>query len=269
MDANVLIIGFGKMGQRYSRYLNQLEANWRYYDPFVTGGLKKLKNLSRYTHIIISTPSENHYESYKSITDLGFTGHVYIDKPVIVSNDQSDIFDAKNIFCGMTERYNPVVTILRNLLTVEILTSIKFSRYSTVPENITTPVLFDLGIHDLDLYLYLLGFVELPNNYNVFEKTKTCYIITQQNDILSIFEWSHESHRRERKIVVLQKDIVYEADLIDQTILSYEAGGVVRNLYVDKAQPLKETIKSFLKNERCDAKVSHDFMFSIMKKVEK
>ncbi len=264
MDVNVLIIGFGTMGQRYSRYLNQLEVNWTYYDPFISGGLHKLKNLNQFSHIIISTPSENHYDSYGEIPDLGFNGRVYIDKPVIISNGQLDIFNNENIFCGMTERYNPVITILKNLLTVEMLTSIKFSRYSTVPENIKTPVLFDLGIHDLDLYLYLLNFSKIPSHYDMFKKTKTCYIMTQQNDVLSIFEWSHESHRRERKIVALQKDIVYEVDLIDQTILSYEDGGVVRNLYVDKAQPLKEIMKSFLRNERCDAKVSHEFMLAAM-----
>jgi hypothetical protein len=264
ININVLIIGFGKMGQIYSKYLNEFEVKWAYYDPFVTGGLKKLTDLNNYSHIIISTPSENHYKSYQKITELGFNGYIYIDKPVIISYNHLNIFDDKKVFCGMTERYNPAVITLKRLLNFDRLTSIKFSRYSTVPENIKIPVLFDLGIHDLDLYLYLLGFDKVPGTYDVFEKSKTCYIMAKQRNVLSIFEWSHESHRRERKIIVLQKDIVYEVDLIDQTLLSYEFGNVIRNLYVDKTQPLKKVIKCFLNNEQCDAKLAHEFMFKVM-----
>ena len=127
-----------------------------------------------------------------------------------------------------------------------------------------TPALFDLGIHDLDLYLYLLNYDKFPSIYDVFEKSKTCYIIAKQNNILSIFEWSHESYKRERKIIVLQKNAVYEVDLIDQTIIAYRDNSVVQNLYVPKAQPLKEVMKSFLNNDQCDAKLSHRFMIDVM-----
>ena len=268
MNTHVLIIGFGKMGHIYSRYLDEFGVKWVYYDPFVFGGLKKLTRLNNYSHILISTPPENHYESYKMITEEGFKGRIYIDKPVIISDEHLDVLDDKNVFCGMTERYNPAVVVLKELLNLEKLTSIKFSRYSTVPENMKTPVLFDLGIHDLDLYLYLLSFNIFPDTYDVFRKSKTCYVMSKQKDMLSIFEWSHESHRRERKIVVLQEDVVYEADLIDQTILLHGAGQVRRNLYVDKAQPLKRVMRSFLKGDRCSAKLSHEFMIDVMLELE-
>ena len=81
---------------------------------------------------------------------------------------------------------------------------------------------------------------------------------------MSLFEWSHDSHRRERKIVVLQKNIVYEADLIDQTLLCYEPNNVRQNLYIDKSQPLKEVMISFLNDGECCAKLSHEFMLSVM-----
>lgn len=260
----VCIIGFGKMGHIYSKYLDEFGIIWDYYDPFIEGGLDVLVNLSKYSHIIISTTPETHYESYQKIIKLGFTGRIYIDKPTVISTDHMSIFDDENVFSGMTERYNPVVSILKNLLDVKKLTSVKFSRYSTAPDNMTTPVLFDLGIHDLDLYLYLTDFDKFPETYDVFEKSKTCYILAQQNNVLSIFEWSHESYRRERKIVVLQKDTVYEVDLIDQTIIVYEEGSVVRNLYVAKTQPLKRVMRCFLKGERCDARLSHEFMLKTM-----
>ena len=264
MNKSILIIGFGKMGHLYSKYLTELNIRWTYHDPFVPGGLKKLTSLNKYSHIIISTPPENHHEVYKLIVELGFKGYVYIDKPVIVKDEHFDILDEVNVFCGMTERFNPAIKALKNLLNLDELTSIKFSRYSTVPDNMNVPVLFDLGVHDLDLYLYLLGFKECPLEYNVFEKERTCYIMAKQHDILSIFEWSHDSQKRERKITILQKDVVYEADLIDQTILFYGPGQVCRNLYVDKAQPLKQVLKAFLNNEKCFAKLSHEFMLAVM-----
>jgi predicted dehydrogenase len=264
---NVLIIGFGKMGNIYSKYLKEFGIKWNYYDPYVSGGLEELAGLSDYTHVIISTISEVHYESYEKARELGFEGRVYIDKPVVISEEHLDIFGDENLFCGMTERYNPAVLKLKELLDYETLISIKFSRYSTVPENVKIPVLFDLGIHDLDLYLHLLGQADFPKTYKIFEKSKTCYIISEQSKILSIFEWSHESYRRERKITVLQNGVVYEADLIDQKVLSYEAGNTIRNLYVDKAQPLKQVMKNFLFGDSNDnARLAHEFMFDILRK---
>jgi len=264
MDKAVLIIGYGKMGRIYGKYMDEFNVSWNYYDIYIDGGLDKLSDLYEYSHILISTPPENHYDVYKEIKGLNFDGMIYIDKPIIISYNHMDIFEDENVFCGMTERYNPAVVVLKSLLDVDKLTSIKFSRYSTVPENMTVPVLFDLGIHDLDLYLYLLDFDKFPTTYDVFEKSKTCYILAQQNDILSIFEWSHESNRRERKIVVLQKDTVYEVDLIDQTVVSHGEGGVVQNLYVPKAQPLEKVMKSFLNDEKCTAEESHCFMLAVM-----
>lgn len=264
MTKHVLIIGFGKMGNLYSKYLTELGVKWSYYDPFTDGGIKKLYNLHNYSHIMISTPPENHCETYNKIIDLGFTGHIYIDKPVIDSKSCVSILEAKNVFAGMTERYNPAVVALKKLLDVDKLTSIKLIRYSTLPENIQVPVLFDLGIHDLDLYVYLLGCSDLPKSYDVFEKSKTCYVMAKHMDVLSIFEWSHESQRRERKIVALQKDIVYEADLIDQTVVMHAVGQVRQNLYVDKDQPLRLVLKSFLAGGECTAKLSHEFMFELM-----
>jgi predicted dehydrogenase len=260
----VLIIGFGKMGNIYSRYLNEFNIQWDYYDPYVAGGLKSLDNVEMYSHIIISTISEAHYDSYKKVIDLGFEGPIYIDKPVVITGQHLEIFDNENVFCGMTERYNPAVVTLKTLLDPESLVGVRFSRYSTVAANIKIPVLFDLGIHDLDLYLYLLGCAEFPNTYNVFKKSKSYYVMAEQDNILSVFEWSHESHKRERKINVLQKNIVYEVDLIDQTILSYEANSVVKNLYVNKAQPLKEILAAFLSGETNNARLAHEFMFDIM-----
>jgi len=260
----VCIIGLGKMGHRYSEYLDEYGVDWTYYDPFVAGGLNKLEDLDKYSHIMISTPPENHYDSYQKVIKLNPTSKIYLDKPVIIKDTDLNVLENKNVFCGMTERYNPTVIALKQLIDIKELISIKFSRYSMVLDNIETPVLFDLGIHDLDLYLYLLGFDKFPGTYDVFEKSKTCYIITKQHDILSIFEWSHESKRRERKILVFQKNTVYEADLIDQTILLYGSNQIIKNLHINKGQPLGKIIKSFLDNECCDAKLSHAFMMKIM-----
>lgn len=264
----VLIIGFGNMGPRYAKYLDKFGVRWDYYDPYVGGGLKKLSDVKLYSHIIISTPPETHYKSYRDLMSLNFKGHIYIDKPVVIYHKHLDIFENKNVFSGITERYNPAVVKLKELLDLESLISIKFTRYSTVPANIKVPVIFDLGIHDLDLYLYLLGYDEFPNIYDVFKKSKTNHIVADQHNILSIFEWSHESHMRERKIKVLQKDVVYEVDLIDQTVLAYEADCVIKNLYVNKTQPLKEIVEVFLNGETNDTRISHEFMMDVINREE-
>ena len=97
---NILIIGFGNMGTRYAKYLDSFGIRWHYYDPCVIGGLKKLSNLNEYSHIIISTPSEFHYDSYNSVIDSGFSGSIYIDKPVVISDKHLDILNNENVFVG-------------------------------------------------------------------------------------------------------------------------------------------------------------------------
>jgi len=266
MNKNVLIIGFGKMGKLYSKYLFGFKIGWNYYDPYISGGIEKLSNLNQYTHILISTQPEYHYECYKKIRDLKFNGYIYIDKPVVIDKNDFNIFNDEKVFCGMTERYNPVIQKLRELINIEKLISIKFTRFSLLPNTVKVPVLYDLGIHDLDLYVYLLDLDigEIPKQFNKYNVSKTQYITIKYKDIISIFEWSHESKKRERKILILQEDIFIEVDLIDQTIITYEQNSVVKNIYVDKSQPIKETMINFLNNKKCCASISHN----IMKKID-
>jgi len=44
----------------------------------------------------------------------------------------------------------------------------------------------------------------------------------------------------------------------------YGAGQVRQNLYVDKGQPLRNILKSFLEGNDCIATLSHGFMFKVM-----
>ena len=250
------------MGHIYSKYLSYFGMKWEYYDPYIPGSVNSLTNLKQYSHIIISSPSDTHYECYTKVMELGFNGYLYIDKPIVICKDHLHVFEYDKLFCGMTERYNPVVIELKEILNPDNLTSLRFTRYSTY--NTEIPVIFDLGIHDLDIYLQCMNIDELPIICDVFEKTHNQCIVAKQNNILSTFEWSHESHKRERKIIALQKDAVYEVNMIDQTILAYEDMGVIRNLHINKTQPIREVIYDFIQGKSLDAKLSHQFMFQLI-----
>lgn len=251
------------MGSRYSKYLDEFSVAWDFYDPFVSGGIYNLSNLDIYNKVIISTPSEVHYDMYQQIINLGFKGRVYIDKPVVTKYEHLDVCD--HIFCGMTERYNPAVIQLKKLLDPTKLVSLQFTRLSLAPETFNIPVLFDLGIHDLDLYFFLMNLYRLPKKYYIFQKSRSCFLFFESDNNMLKFLWSHESQKRERKIIALQENVIYDVDLINQTILVYESDSVIKNIYVNKDQPLRLIMKHFLKNDKCNATLAHKFMLKIYK----
>jgi len=271
-NKKVLGIGYGKMGNLYARYVTSMGASYNYYDPYVSqnsNAVDSIDFLDDYSHIIISTPPETHFDLYSKVVDTGFTGSIYIDKPVVTSPKyQQQVFMDKRVFCGMTERFNPVVSFLKNTLNKHKIISAKFTRCYSAPETMDTPVLFDLGIHDIDLYMYLFDKTIIPVKYEVFEKDKTCCLLLKQQDgAIFFFEWSHNSFKSERKIVIMQSDVVYEVDLVDQTIVAYKAGGVVENLYVEKGSTIKAVMREFLRGGSCSSVEAHKFMFRVICKI--
>lgn len=264
---NILIMGYGHMGKRYASYLDSFGYKWEYFDPYVKGGVKTLININDYTHIIISTPPENHYECYTKLDK--FNGSILLDKPVIINNEHIKIFDDKRTYYSLTERFNPAVNKLKDEMNLKEVISIDFVRNSNVNAVYwDIPVLFDLGIHDLDLYFHLSSEKSIPKVVHKFTNSKTYYVdAVSDSDILCKFMWSHESKKVERRIKVYQKNVVYEADLIDQTLIKYENDNKVTKIGMLKDQPVRESLLNFLNKNKIDRneyKLSHQFMIDLM-----
>lgn len=270
----ILICGLGRMGKIHEKYIKSLGLKYSCYDPYrddIDDALR-LKSIDadaikEFSHVLISTPEGTHVELYRQFKDLGFSGKFLIEKPVIVSEENRDIFLDSSIYSGMVERFNPAVDKLKSLVDVDNIVSMDFVRCSVKGSaNQRVDSFTDVGIHDIDLYLYITSqknilsyqILQHSNTFSLFGKSESGHLVR--------FLWSNETFSKERKIVVRQTDCTYEADLIDQTVKRFTTskdkdsqGIICQNFYVEKSSSIKNEIENFVSKsgEAVSSRESH------------
>lgn len=157
------------MGKGYAKTLSSLNIPFDYYDPPL--GKDKFTN---FTHALITTPIKTHYESYNLIKNYINDEKIMIIKPVVFLPEEISLLD-KNIFFGMPERYNSLPDFDSSF--------IKFDRFNETYDEFP---IFDLGIHDIDLFYYKIHtnhqLVKIESNidyYKIVFKNKNQMIVIQ------------------------------------------------------------------------------------------
>lgn len=281
MSKKVLICGLGRMGTIHEKYLNLLNIDYMWYDTasYKSNDDKRLMNLSdivsnRLTHIIISTPEGTHFKLYSEIKKTGYEGKFLIEKPVIIDFKNKQVFDDENVYPGMVERFNPVIAELKNRIDIEKLISIDFVRCSVKSHSIQRVDSFtDVGIHDIDLYFYLMNASSTISDYQIQKYSNTFSLaVSGDNGHIARFLWSNETFSKERKVIVRQNNCTYEADLIDETLKKYtkatnknDYGVLCQNLYIEKSSSIRNQLENFLSNssKNINAEASHSFYIKI------
>jgi predicted dehydrogenase len=246
-----LLIGFGNIGKIHSKYLEKKNIAWDWTDKNLGSSVQNI-NYNDYTHIFILTPEKTHYEVYKKIKRSGYQGFLFVEKPAVVNSRDFDIFEDKNVFVGLVERYNPAIQTLQKFCNPSKIINIDFSRCCVADHSSSASLLEDLGIHDLDLFLQITKLDKL-NLLNVesYKNGKTC-ILTIEDPVLARFIWSKDTYFKERKITVRQDDCTFEVDLQEQTVVKhyYHQGKIVsESLFVEKSSPIANEQDSFFLNE--------------------
>ncbi len=160
---NFAVIGYGKMGKLYDRavkadYLVDLfPVRRRVYFSCVDEFLFYKPKLDL---AIVSSPADTHFPIARKLLQNEY--HVLVEKPICLSSEEAEILESlakkKNkILCQSTlERYNPVVSFFKNNLSISQIAMIKSFRFGPKPvRQYVEDAIFDLGIHDVDLYFYL------------------------------------------------------------------------------------------------------------------
>ena len=63
----------------------------------------------------------------------------------------------------------------------------------------------DVGIHDIDLFDYLIG-IENDDTFTINNVSNTYFAnLTKHNGITASFLWSNEFYKKERSILVVQR----------------------------------------------------------------
>jgi UDP-N-acetylglucosamine 3-dehydrogenase len=176
---NVGVIGIGSMGQNHARVYSEIanligvsdansEAVTRISERYETKGFTDYQELlgqDNLQAVNIATPTETHYEVGLAAIKAG--KHVLMEKPFTTTIEQGKklIEAAKEnnvvLAVGQIERHNPVVRFTKDMLASNKfgeLISVSSRRVSSFPARIKdVGVIFDLGIHDIDVLRYLVG----------------------------------------------------------------------------------------------------------------
>lgn len=197
---------------------------------------------------VIATPSETHYEIAKELIQQN--KHVLVEKPVAMTNRQANILyllakEHNVVFIGgHTERFNPVFRKELPLLYGERLKS--FFRYSTKrgnPENLV----FDLMIHDLEIYCYLHDLKESREieiaEANVHPDGRIEVMLAKRDECFGTTFWAGYSQPKEQRKMFTDGACIdfLEADLEPtdslQGLHSFFVEACSRGGAVDRALP--------------------------------
>ena len=176
-DIRTGVIGVGSMGQNHARVLSEISNLVGVADPDEKQGRKVankfgikwykdyMEMFKEIDAVSIAVPTQLHKEVASQSIKSNI--HTLVEKPLADSSESSKKIlelaaSSEIVFAvGHIERHNPVVTYAKEMIAkgewgqVITLSSKRFSRY---PERIKdVGVVFDIGIHDLDIISYLSG----------------------------------------------------------------------------------------------------------------
>ncbi|NDJ26454.1 gfo/Idh/MocA family oxidoreductase [Campylobacter sp. MIT 12-8780] len=232
------IAGLGKMGQNH---LKELQKNEKLqlcalYDTELKQGFKEpfFNDLAKFLAqnldiIIISSPTKTHLDLAKEV--FKSVKCVLIEKPLALNLAQMQEIQnlAKEygvrVAVGFSERFNPCIVALKELLHNEKIISMDIQRFSPYPQRISdVGVLQDLAVHDLDLIGFLGG--ELIKNCTLKKLYKKDSQredeATQLCECEGFLAYAHQSWNCEqklRRVSVITENAFFEANLNDFILL--------------------------------------------------
>ena len=301
------IIGIGSMGKNHVRVCSEIDdieiigisdlnqSVNKIAEKFETKFFLDYKKMIPKTDaVIIATPTSTHHEI--SLNCLNNKKHVLIEKPIcdniektkelINESEKNDVV----LSVGHIERHNPVVKFIKELLNNNKfgkLITITSKRVSNYPSRIKdTGVIFDLGIHDIDVMIYLAGKVKLiyanagKINNKQFEDHANI-MMTFENKVCGIIEVNWLTPMKIRKLFLTCSEKFVEMDYINQSVkissssfhnvndsnlfeipMQYNTDEIV----LKKREPLKNEIEDFIdsiKNNRKPLVTGYDGLESI------
>lgn len=242
MKKEILIIGYGSIGQRHARILKDLGykifiVSKRYLNQAgVYSTIKKAIEENNIEYVIIANETSKHQASLIEIKDTGFKGKILIEKP---ANLSIKLKNEENIFVGYNLRFHPVIQELQKNLVGEEILSVncyvgqylptwrpdtdyrKCYSASTAQDG---GVLKDLS-HEIDYLLYLFGDWQKVvasggkiSNLEIDSKDEVMMIFSTEKVPNISLELNYLDRIIQRYIIVNTNSKTYKADLINNTL---------------------------------------------------
>lgn len=280
------MIGIGNMGRNHLRILAEETARFdlvgifdkdmeratalaEYYETNAVSDATEL--LERTEAVVIAVPSSLHKEYGMLAASLGVSA--LIEKPLaITTHDAVELTDA---FCkqscklavGHIERFNPVITVLKNVLQHERIIAIETRRYGPFDGRIQDAnVVEDLMIHDVDLVCDLLNghkVVALAGSGQAVKSGRLDFvqsILQFDHGVQASCFASRVTADKVREMHIHTRDSFIKADLLSKKLMifrntnmmideghenSYRQEGLTEKIFVPIVEPLRAELLSF------------------------
>src|SRR5215469_9263091 len=233
------IVGAGIMGSNHARVLRALphaevvvvvdpeaEKGQRLADHIGASFESSLEALpGRVDAAIVATPTETHADIAATLMESGLD--VLIEKPIAPTVEEAKDLVAiarkydRILMVGHVERFNPAV--LELVRHVDGLIHIDVRRVGSFTPRITTGVVLDLMIHDVDLVSSLAG-GELTMLSSLTRRVRTesediaTCVLSYASGVSATLTASRVSQAKQRQIELTQQANVVTADLLRQQV---------------------------------------------------
>ncbi|MCU0850990.1 MAG: Gfo/Idh/MocA family oxidoreductase [Candidatus Thermoplasmatota archaeon] len=283
------VIGLGSMGKNHARVCSEINTIRlagisdidittvnALSDRFHTKSYQNHKEmLQEIDAAIIATPTNTHYKIAMDLLDQG--KHVLVEKPICETVQKADemVKKAKKedliLAVGHIERYNPVVRFIKESLDSKKLgelISLASKRVSSFPGRIKdVGVVFDFGIHDIDVMRYIAGEVTSVYaragsfNKNITHEDHANLIVNFESGVSGTIEVNWLTPVKIRKLFLTCSESFVEADYIDQSITMSSSSFRnidemnlynvpiqynINNISLEKKEPLRNEIMDFI-----------------------
>ncbi|WP_233204286.1 Gfo/Idh/MocA family oxidoreductase [Halegenticoccus soli] len=237
-----------------------------------TEALKLGDLLDRIDLVSIAVPTQYHYDAARECIDAGV--HVLVEKPFV-----DDPEDGRQLVefarergvvlqVGHIERFNPAVLTLMDLVDDLDIIAITAERLGPpLDREIDDSVVLDLMIHDVDVVLSIVGDkVTDANAVGTRDGNYAAANLRFGNGVVAELTASRVTQEKVRKLTISAADSRVKVDYIDQTIeihrrsvpeyvrdngdVRYRHESVVEQLTVDRGEPLKKELTSFVEAVR-------------------
>jgi len=274
------VIGTGVMGKNHIRVYNELKAVDTVYiydidqksaqsieDSYggIGGNVYACDTLEGLVNAVdaisICVPTQFHASTVNKILQYSTDTHLLIEKPICTSiKDSFTLIRTipKDIICGVghIERFNPIVPEIKKIIKDPLY--VEFKRHNPSSSRITdTNVVEDLMIHDIDVMCELFG--KTISHIYGFGNDDICTAVGMYDEVPITLSASRKSSKKIRSIYIEMEEFTVEGNYMSQEIViyskpdrfklvdgRYSQENVVEKVIVNKVEPLKEELKTFI-----------------------
>ena len=282
------VIGVGSMGQNHARILAEKDLLDCVSDivPEVSKAVAEKYNVKHFlSHqellksgvdaVIIVTPTGTHEKIAQEAIRAG--KHVLLEKPMTGSSEKlKELVNLakKNkvvLAGGFTERYNPVVSFVKQSLNSGIfgeLITAATRRVSSMPSRIRdVGVIMDLGVHDIDVVQHVVGrpaksvYALGGQGKGIRYEDHANILVDFEGGTTGFIEVNWLTPMKVRKLALTCSKNFVEADYMDQAALvcsstfkQFDSGNLfnvplefdLRRIALKKEEPLKRELADFI-----------------------